>query len=196
MGGMGQIMRSQFLSLPYPTKTFTGQTIIVTGSNIGLGLEAARHLVRLDAARVILAVRTLSKGEAAAASIEQTTSRKGVVEVWELDLSRYDSVKRFARRVGTLDRLDVFLANAGIMNKSFIKLEDNESQITVNVISTLLLGIMVLPKLRESALKYGKPGVLTFTGSFVHYVTSFPEREAPNIFEELAEESKARIADR
>jgi retinol dehydrogenase-12 len=51
------ILRSQFAHLPYPTKKFTGQTIIVTSSNVGLGLEAARHFVRLDAAKVIIAVR-------------------------------------------------------------------------------------------------------------------------------------------
>ncbi|KAM5508920.1 short-chain dehydrogenase reductase [Fusarium oxysporum f. sp. phaseoli] len=195
MGGMGKIMRSQFKSLPYPTKKFTGQTIIVTGSNVGLGLEAARHFVRLDASKVILAVRTIKKGEAAAASIE-TTGRKGVVEVWELDLCKSESVQKFASRVDTLDRLDVFMANAGIMAKTFTKVEGNESQITVNVINTMLLGIMVLPALRASAIKYNKPGVLSFTGSFVHYVTEFPERNAPNIFEDLADEGKARMADR
>ncbi|KAL6401671.1 hypothetical protein AUP68_15549 [Ilyonectria robusta] len=196
MGGMANIMRSQFVSLPYPTKKFTGQTILVTGSNVGLGLESARHFVQLDAARVILAVRTINKGKAAAASIEETTGRKGVVEVWELDLCRYDSVKLFASRVDTVSRLDVVLANTGIMAKAFKRVEDNESQITVNVVSTMLLGIMVLPKLRASALEHGKHGVLSFTGSFVHHVTEFPERNAPNIFEELANEAKARMADR
>lgn len=31
----------------------TGQTTIVTGANVGLGLEAACHFTRLGAARVI-----------------------------------------------------------------------------------------------------------------------------------------------
>jgi len=44
------------VSLPVPTMKFTGKTIIVTGSNTGIGLEAARYFVRLDAAKVILAV--------------------------------------------------------------------------------------------------------------------------------------------
>jgi hypothetical protein len=33
---------SQFASLPYPSQPFDGQTIIVTGANTGLGLEAGR----------------------------------------------------------------------------------------------------------------------------------------------------------
>ena len=38
----------QYTSLPYPETKHTGQTVIVTGSNVGLGLEAARHFTRLE----------------------------------------------------------------------------------------------------------------------------------------------------
>ncbi|CAD6592413.1 MAG: hypothetical protein ASARMPREDX12_006073 [Alectoria sarmentosa] len=94
-------LRSQLFSIPpYPTKKFTDQTIIVTGSNAGLGLEASRHFVRLDAAKVILAVRNLEKGEAAKQSIEESTGRTGVVEVWQLDLAHYESVKDFSKLEG------------------------------------------------------------------------------------------------
>src|ERR1041384_6462603 len=86
----------------YPTHKFTGQTIIVTGSNTGMGLEAARHFVRLDAAKVILAVRDMLKGQAAAKDIVASTERHGVVEVWELDLASYQSVEAFAQRALTL----------------------------------------------------------------------------------------------
>ncbi|KAF7626495.1 hypothetical protein AFLA_013886 [Aspergillus flavus NRRL3357] len=41
------------------------QTVIVTGSNTGLGLEAARHFYRLNCSRLILAVRTVTKGQTA-----------------------------------------------------------------------------------------------------------------------------------
>ncbi|KAL8846964.1 MAG: hypothetical protein Q9221_007977 [Calogaya cf. arnoldii] len=88
------ICREQlFVNLPYPFTPFTDQTIIVTGSNTGLGLEAARHYVRLGAAKVILAVRSLEIGAAAKESLEETENRVGVVEVWHLDLSSYDFVK-------------------------------------------------------------------------------------------------------
>lgn len=67
--------------LPYPNKDFSGQTIIVTGSNVGLGLEAARHFTRLNAEKIILAVRNLEKGDVAKKSIEESTGRTGVIEV-------------------------------------------------------------------------------------------------------------------
>ena len=197
MGRGADFLRSQVLTkLPYPTKKFTGQTIIVTGSNVGMGLEAARHFVRLDAAKVILAVRSITKGEAAKESIEESEKRPGVAEVWELDLAKYSSVKAFAERAMTLDRLDVVVANAGMYTFDFTMAEDNEITITVNVVSTFLLGLLLLPKLRETAVKFDKEVVLTFTGSFVHFMTQFPERKSENIFEALAVKQTARMNDR
>jgi NAD(P)-dependent dehydrogenase (short-subunit alcohol dehydrogenase family) len=50
-----EYMCSQMIMTPsYSTNNFSGQTVIVTGSNTGLGLKAARHLVRLNAEKVIL----------------------------------------------------------------------------------------------------------------------------------------------
>lgn len=183
--------------LPYPTKTFQDQTIIVTGSNIGLGLEAARHFVRLDAAKVILAVRNLEKGDAAKKSIIASEKKPdSTVEVWELDLASYASTIAFAERAKKLERLDVVVENAGIYMVEFEIAEDNESTITVNNISTFLLGLLLLPKLRESSVTYKKETVLTFTGSFVHFLTKFPEREAGEIFDELGIKEKANMQDR
>ena len=194
----GHFIRSQLcLKLPTSTKSFAGQTIIVTGSNTGIGLEAARHIVRLGAAKVILAVRSRERGTAAAQSIADSTGRAGVAEVWELDLASYESVRAFAERATTeLDRLDVVVENAGLYTHKFERAEDNERTITVNVISTMLLAVLLLPKLRETAERFGRDVVLTFTGSFVHWMTEFPERRAENILEELAHEDSARMKDR
>jgi retinol dehydrogenase-12 len=185
-----------FLKLPVPTKTYEGQTIIVTGSNVGMGLEAARHFVRLNAEKVILAVRTIAKGEAAKASIEASTGRLNVVQVWELDLTSYASVLAFGKRAQSLERLDVVIENAGVFLFEFGLSEGNETTVTVNVISTLLVAMLLLPKMRETrALKSTEP-VLSFVGSFTHEDTPFPERKASNIFESLIVEKDARMDDR
>ena len=185
-----------FVTLPYPTHSLSGQTIIVTGSNVGLGLEAARHFTRIGAAKVILAVRTLSKGEAAKESIESSTNRKGVVEVWQLDLASYESVKDFARKVQTLDRLDALVENAGIATTKYSVLEDNESTITTNVVSTFLLALLLLPKLRESGQKFNITPHLVIVCSEVHAWTPFTERNSINIFETLNNKETANMADR
>lgn len=43
--------------------------------------------------------------------------------------------------------------------------------------STTLLGLLVLPKLRESAKKYGVRGRLSFVGSDLQYIVKFKEAE-------------------
>jgi len=133
-GFMPSFFHSQFFVTPeYPTTDCTGKTIIVTGANTGLGKEAARHYVRLNAAKVIVACRNLDKGESAKRDIETSTGRKGAVDVWQLDLSSYESVKQFAEKARTLDRLDSIVENAGINTTKYETMEDNESTITVNV---------------------------------------------------------------
>ncbi|KAL8645995.1 MAG: hypothetical protein Q9226_007053 [Calogaya cf. arnoldii] len=191
------ICREQlFVHLPYPSTPFTDQTIIVTGSNTGLGLEAARHYVRLGAAKVILAVRSLEKGSAAKKSLEETENRPGVVEVWHLDLSSYDSVKQFAQKAKELPRLDVLLENAGIATREFRVTEDNESTITTNVVSTFLLALLLLPKLRETASKFDTMPHLTIVSSEVHFFTNLPEKDGEDIFKTLNHPDTARMSER
>ena len=173
---------------------FTGQTIIVTGANVGLGFEAVRHFLKLNAQRVILACRTVTKGEDAKALLEESTGRKGAVDVWKLDLNSYDSVKAFAEKVHTLDRVDAIIENAGVSTADFQITEQDESTITTNVTSTFLLALLVLPKLRESASKFNIVPRLTIVASEVHYMATLTkEAKSPSIFDYLKDESKARM---
>lgn len=161
--------RGQLEHIPLPTTSFLGQTIIVTGSNTGLGLEAARHFVRLDAEVVILAVRSLEKGEAAKASIEASTKRKNVVHVWQLEMDKYDSIKSFASRCHSLERLDAVVENAGVLRNTYEASEGTEISIKINVIGTFLLALNLFPVLRKSYEKTGRTPRLVITSSSVHY---------------------------
>ncbi|KAK9239550.1 hypothetical protein V1525DRAFT_27100 [Lipomyces kononenkoae] len=195
MGFLSAWLYSQLFVTPkYPTESFADQTIIVTGSNVGLGLEAARHFARCNAKRVILAVRNVAAGEKAKQSIEESTSRQNVCEVWELDLASYASVKAFAERASKLSRIDVLLENAGIATQNFTLAEDHERTIAVNVISTFLLGLLLLPKLKETAkqIPTAKPHWIIVT-SEVHALTNLPESKSPNTFEVLDDEKKANM---
>src|SRR5687768_5843253 len=93
--------RSARLDLPLlvSPEECAGKTYIVTGSNIGIGLETVRHLVAQRPKRVIMAVRSLKRGEAARLDVEATTGVTGVAQVWHLDLSSYESIKKFAKQV-------------------------------------------------------------------------------------------------
>lgn len=161
-------IRAQLQSIPIPTTSFEGQTIIVTGANTGLGLEAVRHFARLNAARIILAVRSIHKGEAAKKTVVIPPGNKTVLEVWQIDMSNYDSIKAFARKCNSLDRLDVVLANAGVLRNTFEAAEGTEITIATNVIGTFLLALNLFPILRKSGSKTGKTSRLVVTSSVVH----------------------------
>ncbi|KAL8707792.1 MAG: hypothetical protein Q9220_007244 [cf. Caloplaca sp. 1 TL-2023] len=191
-----KLLTNKFVPLTYPSTSFEGKTVVVTGANVGLGLESARHYVRLNAAKVIIAVRSLEKGEAAKRAIEESEHKTGVVEVWHLDLSSYESVKQFANKINTLSRLDILLENAGIAVPEFRWAEDNESTITVNVVSTFLLALLALPKLRETSTKFNTTPHLTVVSSEVHFLTTIPEKSSPNIFEKLNDKATVNMADR
>jgi NAD(P)-dependent dehydrogenase (short-subunit alcohol dehydrogenase family) len=173
-------IRAQLRSIPVPGTSFAGQTVIITGSNTGLGLEAARHFVRLDAARVVLAVRSLSKGEDAKASIEASTNRKNVVEVWQLDMADYSSIKSFAAKCSSLERLDVVIANAGILKTTFEESDGVEVTIKVNVIGTFLLSISLFSILRNSRRKTGQTPRLVVTSSVMHEEVGPPPCQISN----------------
>ncbi|KAI8297561.1 hypothetical protein K4K61_012730 [Colletotrichum sp. SAR11_59] len=111
------------LPLP-PASSIAGGIYIVTGSNTGLGYHCAQHLILLHAARVILAVRSPSKGAAALASIRAHTGQPDAGEVWELDLASLASVEAFCTRLGDLDRLDGVVANASVALDEFAKTGD------------------------------------------------------------------------
>ncbi|KAL9627045.1 MAG: hypothetical protein Q9164_007723, partial [Protoblastenia rupestris] len=80
MGALSDVYTQLAFRPPVPKADFSGKTIIVTGANVGLGKEASKHFVRLNTHKVILAVRSVKKGEAAKAEIEAEGGRMGIVE--------------------------------------------------------------------------------------------------------------------
>lgn len=87
-----------------------GQTIIVTGANSGIGLEASRAFAARGA-NIVLAVRDESKGRAAAATITGST------EVRQLDLADLASVREFAARWS--GDIHILVNNAGVLVPPF-----------------------------------------------------------------------------
>lgn len=85
----------------------SGTTAIVTGANSGIGFVEARTLAE-HGAHVILAVRNVDSGRAAAARIDGST------QVESLDLASQESVRAFADRV--VAPVDLLVNNAGVMS--------------------------------------------------------------------------------
>ncbi|RAO66515.1 uncharacterized protein BHQ10_002527 [Talaromyces amestolkiae] len=191
---LGTFFKSQlFVTPPYPEASFTGKTVIVTGANSGLGLEAARHFYRLNATKVILAVRTVSKGEAAKEDIltsVKTRNDTNAIEVWSLDQAKTSSTLAFSERAHTeLSRVDAAVLNAGINTKNFKLVEGYEHVTQVNVLSTFMLALALLPKLLDTKTRFLESTPhLTIVSSEAHHLTKFEEINAPNLYEKLNEE--------
>lgn len=174
--------QNQFRAKPqWPTsdKTLAGQTAIVTGGNTGLGYEAALQLLGLRLSRLILAVRSLDKGEAAARKM-RTLFPKANIEVWQLDMCSYDSVQSFAKRVWShLPRVDIALLNAGIIKFTFNKVAStgHEETLQVNYLSTVLLALLLLPAMKEKRPRDGPPARLTIVSAALTLAAKFPERD-------------------
>lgn len=192
--GIRIFLHSQlFVNPPLPACSFAGQTVIVTGSNAGLGLEAARHFYRLNATKLILAVRTISKGETAKEDIltsVKTRNDTDAIEVWPLDQTTSHSTLAFSERVqAELPRVDVAVLNAGINNKTFQLVEGYEQVTQVNVLNTFLLALSLLPKLRDTKTKHpDSTPHLTIVSSEAHRLTRFEEINAPDLYEKLNDE--------
>jgi NAD(P)-dependent dehydrogenase (short-subunit alcohol dehydrogenase family) len=87
-----------------------------------------------------------------------------------LDLASAKSVQSFAKKASAeLDRIDGLVANAGIMIDAWSTTEGMETSMTVNVINTLLLGILMMPKLSESSHQFGVQPTMVFIVSVLGY---------------------------
>ena len=92
----------------------TGKIIIVTGANSGLGLECATTFAE-KGATVVMAVRSIQKGEQAKADILKQHPQARL-DLMKLDVGDLKSVREFADAFKSkYDRLDILLNNAGVM---------------------------------------------------------------------------------
>lgn len=182
----------------------SGKTVIVVGASGGLGLEAARHYVRLGASRVILAVRSQTKGEEAKRNILAGFSATEVsgctIDVWIIDLASFASVKAFAdRATAELPSIDIALLNAAVDKARYgLTVDGWEETLQVNALATALLALLLLPKLRQSSRPDWTPR-LSIVASRGHQRVAEGEawQDAPNCLEALNKEDNfGQSADR
>lgn len=101
----------------------SGKTIIVTGGNNGIGYESGKAFA-LNGARVILACRSMEKGEKAKAEILKLNPR-GSIEVMKIDLMDLSSIRSFAETFTQKNSgLDVLMNSAGILATTTRKTKD------------------------------------------------------------------------
>lgn len=126
-----------------------GRTIIVTGSNTGIGFEIARALAAKGAG-VILACRSRDKAEAAMARIGAMVPGADL-SFLPLDQGDLASVRAAAELAAKEARIDVLINNAGVMMPPLsLTAQGFEQQFGVNHLATFALTGLLLPKLAET----------------------------------------------
>ncbi|MET3861927.1 NAD(P)-dependent dehydrogenase (short-subunit alcohol dehydrogenase family) [Dietzia sp. 2505] len=129
----------------------TGRTLVVTGANAGIGLATTEALVARGA-RVVMACRNLEKAEAARATLPPAVRDLALVR--RLDLADLDSVDEFV--AGTVDRVDVLINNAGVMNLPPSRTaQGHEMQFGVNALAHHALTAGLLPRLTDRVVWLG-----------------------------------------
>jgi len=128
----------------------TGRTALVTGPTLGgLGFHTALELAR-HGARVVLAGRTTSRLDAAAAAIAAEVPRARLAHL-VVDLSDLGSVREAGRTAIELGPLDLLVNNAGIMATPLRRTADGlESQMATNHFGPFLLTGLLLDQLAAS----------------------------------------------
>lgn len=124
--------------------SLTGHVAVVTGASSGIGLATADALAHAGA-HVVLAVRHLGRGEAAAATI---TSARGTLEVRHLDLADLSSIREFA--ASWHGQLDLLINNgaAGAIQESRT-IDGFETQFGTNHLGHFALTNLLLPHITD-----------------------------------------------
>jgi NAD(P)-dependent dehydrogenase (short-subunit alcohol dehydrogenase family) len=129
----------------------TGRTVVVTGANTGIGYEAARVLANKKA-HVILAVRSLEKGNVAAEKIRAQNDDANV-SVMTLDLADLSSIGKFSDDFKHEHKsLDLLINNAGVMLPPYSKTKDGfEIQFGTNHLGHFALTGLLIETMKHTA---------------------------------------------
>ena len=114
----------------------SGKRFVITGATSGIGLEAARELVRAGG-EVIIAARNPIKAERTVLALGRERSSRV-----ECDVSSLNSVRSAARKIN--GEFDVLILNAGIMAIPFTSNEDGfEMQMATNHLGHFALAALL-----------------------------------------------------
>jgi len=150
----------------YAVPDQAGKLIVVTGANSGTGKEAARRLAQAGA-HVVLAVRTMAKGEQAREEI--LAAQPGAqLDVRRIDLADLASVQEFAGGlIADGVPVDALVNNAGVMAPPtrHVTADGFELQFGSNFLGPFALTMRLLPLI----LAAPAPRVVTMSSGVASY---------------------------
>jgi len=123
-------------------------TILITGTNRGIGLEFTRQcLARGD--RVIATCRDIEVAD----ELKQLQGSHGRLDIRQLDVASIESMKDFVQQLAGTP-IDIFINNAGVYGPTNIKFGEVDAHVwasvfQVNSIAPLILSQLLMPNLRQ-----------------------------------------------
>ena len=123
-------------------------TILITGTNRGIGLEFTKqYLARGD--RVIATCRDIEAADA----LKKLRNDHDKLEVRQLDVSSAESILEFVQQLADTP-IDIFINNAGVYGPRNVKFGEVDGQLwasvlQVNSIAPLMLSQLLMPNLRQ-----------------------------------------------
>ncbi|KAG8739317.1 hypothetical protein FRC12_016364 [Ceratobasidium sp. 428] len=151
----------------------TGQVIIVTGGNAGVGRETCKALLNKNA-KVYLAARSKTKADEAIDWLRQETGGKEPIFL-ELDLASLNSIRKSAEEFKSKEQeLHVLFNNAGVMAPPVEQktADGYDLQFGTNVLGHYFFTTLLLPTLihtaRNSSLAHGHTRVINTSSSAVY----------------------------
>jgi len=126
-----------------------GKTVIVTGSNSGIGKACAAELARRGA-HVVMTARDPKRAEAARDDVRRTSGNERV-DLMLGDYASLASVRALATQLAELPEIDVLVNNAGLMQSVRSETGDGfETTFQVNHLAPFLLTTLLVPKIRQT----------------------------------------------
>ena len=129
-----------------------GKTVLVTGSNSGVGYKTVETALYLGA-DVIMACRNIKKAEAAKEELIKDYPGASI-RILELDLSDLSSIDSFTQNIinHKID-IDIFVNNAGTFHKSGVTKDGFENVLGTNFFAVYYLSEKILPYLETLSHK-------------------------------------------
>ncbi|CAE6380524.1 unnamed protein product [Rhizoctonia solani] len=153
----------------------TGQVIIVTGGNAGVGKETCKALLNKNA-KVYLAARSKSRADDAIEWLKAETNGKAPIFL-ELDLGNLDSIRKAAEEFKSKEQeLHILFNNAGVMVPPVEQRTSDgyDLQFGTNVLGHYFFTTLLLPTLihtaKNSPLAHGHARVINTSSSAVYFV--------------------------
>jgi len=152
------------------------KVIVITGCSAGVGKETAKELLR-NGAKVVFACRDEAKTMNIINSLPEESQKRATFI--KIDLSSFESVKTFVKVFSEkFDKVDILVANAGIVNTDFFVSKDNlEMTFQSNFLAHMYLTALMLKYL-------SKNGRVLHVGSDAH--TFVKSAVDPKLIEDLA----------